>query len=405
MIAWIVSFASLAMAQPAFFNDLENFKNHSLSIQTEKQNLEASSDLLLSRQLFWTPSLSASAIQKNTETKFEGETEKTDSNYLAADLKLNLFRGGGDWNSMQAAKASQKASELRLLNESLAVEIKASGLIFKSIYLQETHRIQEGLFKLKEESLRIVTDRYNQGKLPQQEVSKAEVDLAQQKNRVRLSQLEVAENKSQIMSSFVAGLETTSWPFAETTQMKQETRSRLPLIEQKYWLSQAKEETWQASKSGHWPRLDFDLVYQDAPIKERTTQQWVGYLTLTLPLWSKFETTAEVSSAFADRVAALNDFRDTEQSLQQRSVFLKEKIEIARLNLLESKKNLEKSKRLYQDILKSFRLGRISTNDLFIEQNRLFDSETDLALSQLTYHQTLIEGCALSGTSAAICLR
>jgi outer membrane protein TolC len=101
----------------------------------------------------------------------------------------------------------------------------------------------------------------------------------------------------------------------------------------------------------------------------------------------------------------LNDYRDTEQSLQQRSQFLKEKVDLARQNLIESKKNLDKAKRLYQDILKSFRLGRISTNDLFIEQNRLLDSENDLALSQLSFHQSLMESCALAGTEASGCLR
>jgi outer membrane protein TolC len=406
MIACLwLSLLGLAQAQPAFFQDLENFKGQSLSIQTEKQNLEASSDLLLSRSLFWTPSLSASAVKRKAEATSQGQTSATESDYLQADMKLNLFRGGGDWDAMQAASAAKKAAVLRLVNEALAVEIKASDLIFKSIYLIESRRIQEGLLKLKEESLRIVTNRYDQGKLPGQEVTKAEVDLAQQKNKVRLSQLEVSENKSQIRSAFVTVVATTDWPFSEATKMKTESRSQLPLIEQKYWLSQAKEEAWQASKAGHWPSLDLDLVYQDSPIQERTTHQWVGLVTLTLPLWSKYETTAQVSSAYADRLASLNDYRDTEQSLQQRSQFLKEKVDLARQNLIESKKNLDKAKRLYQDILKSFRLGRISTNDLFIEQNRLLDSENDLALSQLSFHQSLMESCALAGTEASGCLR
>ena len=56
-------------------------------------------------------------------------------------------------------------------------------------------------------------------------------------------------------------------------------------------------------------------------------------------------------------------------------------------------------------MLNSFRLGRISTNDLFLEQNRLLESENDLALSQLNYHQCLVETCALSGIKTINCLR
>jgi outer membrane protein TolC len=405
MITLLFSLLSSAQADSTFFNDLENFKNQSLSIQTERANVDASSDFLLSKKLFWTPTLSVSGNQKKTQTTLNHDTTTDDINYLEGDVTWNLFRGGADWNSLQAARASDKAASLQLLNESLRVEVKASDLIFKSIYLVETERIQEGLLKLKEESLRIVSDRYTQGKLPSQDVTKAEVDLTQQKNKVRLAKLDVSENKSQIVSSFVAHLETTEWPFAENLTVNLNDQQKLPLIEQKYWLAQSKEALWLAAKGGHWPSLDLSLIYQDSPIKERTSQQWVGLLTFTLPLWSRFETTAQISSAFSSRVAALNDFRDTEQSLKQRVVFLREKIDVARTNLSEAKKNLDKTRRLYDDILRSFRLGRMSTNDLFIEQNRLFESQTALALSQLSFHQTLIESCALVGQKASDCLK
>jgi len=406
MMLLLISFFSVAQASSSpFLNDLENFKSQSLSIQTEKQNLETSSDVLLSRKLFWTPSFSVSAANKKVEAKSAGQTATIESDYLQADLTLNVFRGGADWNALQSARAQNKYSELKLLNETLGVEIRASDLIFKSIYLNESRRIQEGLLKLKEETLRIVSDRYNQGKLPGQEVSKAEVDLAQQRNRARLAILDFAENKSQIQAAFVNELETKNWPFTESVNLKIASQSKLPLIEQKYWLAQSKDESWQATRGGHWPSLDLSLIYQDSPIKDRTTQQWVGLATLTLPLWSKFETTALISSAYAERTAALNDYKDTEQSLQQRFAFLKQKVDVARQNLTESKKNLDKAKGLYLDILKSFRLGRISTNDLFIEQNRLLESETDLALSQLSFHQTLIESCALAGVPSSDCLK
>lgn len=394
----------LAQANTVFFSDLENFKNQSLSIQTEKANVEASSDLLLSKKLFWTPNVSVSAHQKKTQTTLNNETSTIDSDYLQGDVTLNLFRGGSDWNALQAAKASDKAAQLQLLNESLRVEVKAADLIFKSIYLIESEKIQESLLKLKEESLRIVTDRYHQGKLPLQDVTKAEVDLVQQRNKLRLAHLDVSENKSQILSSFVTDVKTASWPFSESVGLEWNEKQRPPLIEQKYWQAQSQEELWKEAKGGHWPSLDLSLLYQEAPVRERTTKNWIGILSLTLPLWSKFDTTAQISSAAANRTAALNSYRETDQSLKQRTGFLKEKIDIARTNLTEAKKNAEKTKRLYEEILKSFRLGRLSTNDLFIEQNRLFEIQTDLAQSQLSFHQTLIESCALIGAKAVDCL-
>lgn len=403
MIAIILSFILPAQAVSSkFLNDLNNFKNKSLSLQTERQNLESASDVLLSKKLFWTPTLSVSANQSQTK---QNSSTVSDYNYWQAEAGLNLFRGGSDLNSLFSASAQKKAQELQVLNEGLAVELKASDLIFKSVYLTESLRIQEQLLKLKEESLKIVRDRYQQGKLPSQEVVKSEVDLTQQKNKLRSAALELLENKSDISNLFVTEVQTKEWPFDEKTNLQNTSSDKIPLIEQKYWTSQSREEAWRATKGEHWPSIDLHLQYQESDIQKRENTQLVGLISLTIPLWNRFETSAQVSSQFSQYNSALNEYKSTEQILKNKSIFLKEKINTARINLTEAKKNAQAARKLYEDILKSFRVGRLSTNDLFTEQNRLLDSENTLALNQLTFHQSLIEACTLSGLTTSECLR
>lgn len=384
-----------------FLTDLNNFKNKSLSLQTEKQNLDSASDTLLSKKLFWTPKLNLSAYE--TQTK-QNSSMVSDTNYLQADVTLNLFRGGSDLNSLFAASAQKKAQELQVQNENLRVEIKASDLIFKSVYLTESLRIQEQLLKLKEESLKIVHDRYSQGKLPSQEVVKSEVDLTQQKNKLRLASLDLIENKANIASMFVEEIKTKDWPFDEKITFQTVSSEKIPLIEQKYWTAESREQSWREAQGAHWPSIDFQLTYQESDIKKRDSNQLYGTISLTLPIWNRFETAAVTSSQYSQYITALNEYKDTEQTLKQRSIFLKEKISIARLNLAEARKNVQAARKLYEDVLRSFRIGRISTNDLFIEQNRLLDSENTLALNQLTFHQGLIESCALAGMTSTECL-
>ena len=310
--AGLAGATSVVNPPATFFGDVENFKSKSLTLQTEKQNLEATSDLFLSKKFFWTPKLTVSA--NSTQTKLNSNTAY-DANYIEADLSLNLFRGGGDWNSLQDASAQKKAQELQVFNEALRVEAKAADLIFKSLYLIETERIQDQLLKLKEESLRIVNDRFHQGRLPLQEVAKSEVDLTQQRNRLRSAHLDFVENKSLISSLFVNDLQTKAWPFTEKVSPKLPTSQRLPLVEQKYWVSDSREEIWKATKAGHWPSLDFTLQYLDTKIKDptaATSQQYIGLLTLSLPIWNRYETSAQVSSAYASYVASANDLKDTE---------------------------------------------------------------------------------------------
>jgi len=402
MILLLVSFIFPAQAVSSnFLSDLNSFKNKSLSLQSEKQNLESASDALLAKKLFWTPKLSVSANQ--TQTKVNS-TKTSDYNYLQADLSLNVFRGGADLNTLFAASAQKKAQELQLLNESLAVEIKASNLIFSSVFLTESLRIQEQLLKLKEESLKIVKDRYQQGKLPSQEMIKSEVDLTQQKNKLRLASLDLLENKTNISSLFVNEVQTKEWPFTEKTNLQNSNSEKIPLIEQKYWTAESREEAWRASKGEHWPSIDLQLQYQESDIQRRDNSQVVGLISLTIPIWNRFETSAQISSQFSQYTMAQNDYKATEQSLKLKNSFLKEKISIARLNLVEAKKNAQMARKLYEDILKSFKTGRLSTNDLFIEQNRLLESENTLSLTQLTFHQSLVEACALSGLTSAECL-
>lgn len=402
MLILLLSLMAQASAEISpFFYDLENFKTRSLNLQTEEQSLVASNDLLFSRRLFWTPKLSLS-LEKNKSRLNNIEVSSSDS--INADLTLNIFKGGADWNSMKEAKAQNNAQELQLLNEGLRVEVKASDLIFKALFITESQRIEEQLLKLKEESFKIVKDRYGQGKIPLQEVNKSEVDLVQQKNKLRSAILELSENKSQISSLFITSIQTKSWPFNEKTMPKLPEAAKLPVAQQKYWISQSREQTWRATKGLHWPSLDFHLQYQEFPIVKRDNQRIIGLVTLTLPIWNRYETSSQVSTAYAQYIGALNDYKETEQTLSQRLYFLKEKIEMARLNLYESKRNLQLSKKLYDEILRSFRLGRITTNDLIIEQNRLLESENNLALSQLAFHQGIIEACTLSGIKSSECL-
>jgi outer membrane protein TolC len=402
MIILLLSLITSLHANSAnFFEDIDHFKNKSLNLQSENQILNSKNDFLFSKKLFWTPKLNI--LLQETQTQINSNTP-TNTNNITADLNLNLFRGGSDWNQLNDAKAQNKAEQLQLINEGLRVEITASDLIFKSLYLVEVERIQKEFLKLKEESLKIVNDRYHQGKLPLQEVTKSEVDFIQQKSKVRNASLDLQENKSQINSSFIDNVKTSQWPFDEKCSPKLPENLNIPQVEQKYWISKSREETWKATKGLHWPSLDLDLQRIASPIKTRTASEWVGLISLSFPIWNQYETSAKVSSAYADYMISLNEYKITDQNLREKSLFLKSKIAISRLNLTESKTNLEKSRKLYQDILNSFRLGRISTNDLFLEQNRLLESENALAFNLLTFHQSLIETCALAGVNARECL-
>ena len=410
MITWLLVLLTTAQASTkSYFEDIENFTQKNLNLKSEVQTQQFREDSLMSKKLFWTPKIGVSAYQIQKQVKEQSQdqwtTANTKSDGVQADLTLNLYRGGADYNSLKSAEALLKHQELQVVNENLKLQVTASDLVFKNLYLVESAELQEKILKLKEESLKITQDRYRQGRTPQQEVTKAEVDISQQKNKLRLAKLEVSENQSQIRALFIEEIKTKAWPFSEKIMAKTTEKSqKMPLVEQKYWLSQAQEQIWKSAKASHWPSLDLSLQYKEFPFNDRSNRETSGALTLTIPIWSQFETQAKVSSAYAEYFAALNDFKVTEKSAVEKSNFLKEKLEVLRQNLMDAKKNLLVSRKLYQDILKSFRLGRLSTNDLFIEQNRLLENENSFSSSQLSFHQSVVETCALAGLNVKDCV-
>jgi len=403
LIVFIYSTKSVASATPAaeiFYNDLDSFKEKSFTLKSERQKLESSSTTLLSKKLFWTPSISTDLRQgKSSNNGIETNSAAT----LGAQINWNLFQGGKGYRDLESMKAKYKELELELFNESLQVEINAADLIFKNIYLQEMVRISEQIVKLKEESLKIAKNRFTQGKLPHHEMIKAEVDFTQQRSHLRNAKLDLFENKTQLQSMFIDTIKTTNWPFADTIKAKTPNTLNFPMLEQKYWSTKSYEAAWTSSKSLHFPSLDFNFQY-DKGLSRDQNYNWLGQVSLTFPLWSRYESSAQISQSYLQYQMALNDQKASEQKLNQKYTFLQEKIEVTRDNLLEAQKNLQLTKELYKEVSKAFILGRISINDLFVEQNRLIESENSLSNNQLLFHQSLIEYCALTGLNAANCL-
>lgn len=390
-----------AQNRKEFITDLENFRQKSLTSKVQKGKLSASQDYLTAKQLFWTPDLSLSVGQQDTTLN----SSNSSKNYLQASVSLNLFKAGQDGLALDQAQALLKVQEQAMKNEDLKIEITASDLIFKSIYLRQTLRVQEDLFRLKEDSYKIIKERFAQGKSPLQEVTKAEVDLIQQKSKLRSAQVDVFENESQIQALYVMAIKTQDWPLSEKEISFSAKEISSPALEQSFWSYKASEAAWKSTGRSHWPTVDLTMQYQQYPLHTLNDQQWYSLLELKIPLWSKYETSAAISSAFATYLDSEATYLNQKQQVDAKKSFLNKKLDLSRQNLLEAKSNLQTSKKLYQDLLRSFRLGRLSINDLFTEQNRLLDSESNLTRSQLAYHQAFVEACALHGLLVQSCMK
>lgn len=391
-------------AQQFFFDDLEKIQVRSLSLQSEQEKRRAADDVSLAKNLFWTPTLSLSAQkdQRSTHVNDLG-TEFTDSDSWSASGSLNLFRGGSNWKIKKSADHLLKAQQEKVEDEILKLESRASAIIFQQLYLSDIIEATKNLVKLREDSHKIVLAKYHQGKSPLQEVVKSEIDQSQQQTRLRNLEIEALENQAKWKTLWIDGIKTKQWPF-KITQAIRSNKNHSPEVNQLENLKLSSENLWSSSQASHLPTLDLTANYTELPIKERSTQQWYAGLTLTIPIWNRYETAAQASSAYANYIATKNQYEDVKRfELAQREI-LSKKIDLARQNLMDSKMNYDKSEKLYRDMVKNYRLGRMSTNELLIEQNRLIDSQLNISQTQLEFHKTLVEGCAVTGLTIKNCL-
>jgi|GEM_PF-5893253 len=391
---------------PGFLQDLELFRQRSLTIRTEVEKLSADRVTALSRILQVTPSISA-GVGKHEEHAYSDSSGKGKLIYdywrLSADW--NLFKGFSDYHAWRAAESQKAAQGYQVRSEELRTELEGSKVIFNRLYLRDVRQAQEELLKLKQETMRIGRDRYKQGKIPLQDVTKMEVDFSQQLNVLRQSEIDLAQNEAAYKAFFVDELQTKEWPLTETQSLALSEGEGSFATKRLKEAASSLEHSWKAARNLHLPSLDFQVSYKELPMRSPNTGTWAGTLELSIPLWSRFELTSAAAQGYARFVEAegLAGNADREETLRRE--FVKKKIKLSFENIKESRLNQEKSDRLYRDMLRSFQLGRLPTNDLFIEQSRKIDSLLLFTRSRLSFHESLMEACALWGLSAKSCLR
>ncbi|MBC7743101.1 MAG: TolC family protein [Bdellovibrionaceae bacterium] len=397
-----------AKANPSFFDDLEKIQEKSTTLKSEEERLRATSDQLLAKKLFWTPTLSISAGRQQRHdniTNIAGSELTQTADYWKANAALNLFKGGGDWDEKNAAEAHYLAQKYKVLDESIKLDVKAAELIFQRLYLKDVLQTTKKLVKLRQDSHRIVNEKYKQGKSPLQEVRKSEIDQVQQLSRLRNLEIQVLENQALWKTLLIDDVATQNWPFQANLSIAFNSKSRTPELNSLENATAATESLYKAAKAYHWPSLDLTAEYKESPLNERTTQQWVAGVQLTIPIWSRYDTSAQSALAYAEFVTNKSRLDNLRRSELAQKEILNSRVELARQNLLDAKKSFEQSENLYQDMLKSFRFGRMSMNELLIEQNRLIESQMNLSQSQLDFHKMLIEGCAIAGLRPRNCLQ
>jgi outer membrane protein TolC len=140
---------------------------------------------------------------------------RTVSDSVNINGKLNLFRFGADVKGWQVANGTEEAEMLRLSDTVLKAEQNAvQGLVSEIQGLLETE-VLSGIVKKEQELLKIGRERFTRGLMPQQEVDKIAVDMENASSRLTDTQVRETVARSNLIALLGHAQVKAGWPWVD----------------------------------------------------------------------------------------------------------------------------------------------------------------------------------------------
>jgi outer membrane protein TolC len=332
---------------------------------------------------------------------------------------MNLFRFGGDLNSYRAFDATAQGLRFDLQNTWLKME---ETLVLKSFELIASHQeteIRKKIIEAQRSFFGVAQKRYDRGILSHQELDQVTIDLRIAEARLKDAELNEFKNRealkvflrAQDADAAFPEVLATQWPWLSKLQKISPQKIQFSVEAHPAWQQlQARVRASEFAKRTRFaemfPSLDFALSYNNeiGPVTAyRWTPQWTGLVTLTIPLFSHLENWGGYRLAgeteVRERLALERSTReltaqwttaDTEFATQLQSALTREQ-------------TLKVSHGLYQDNLRRYQAGRTNANDLFNDQDRLYQAELLVVQGWRAAHESYMRLCHATGQTLQHC--
>lgn len=395
LISWVV-LVSVASARAEgerlnFKDALEQIVGRSTDIATQKAQVSETSALNISARTAFLPNLNVQlARNTNQDNALLTRTTGDSVNFIG---KLNLFRFGGDFKGWQAANEDEETQRLKLADTILKTESDAVQALVAEIQGLKEAEVLSSIVKKEQELFKIGRERYERGLMPQQEVDKIEVDMENAAARLADTQTKEATARAALVALLGHDRIEAEWPWiakfrvldSDPSQLKAtfgsdgELKNRPDLRSATENLEAQEDHTSQKIRLA-LPTLDSSFTYSSyglvsQPAGSILDPQWTAALTISIPLFDQLSGFSTARVQYFEEQKANIALEQTQRSALADWSSAKSGFEIALTTALAREKTVQVSRKLYNDSLARFRLGRINANDLSLDESRLSDSE------------------------------
>jgi outer membrane protein TolC len=372
---------------PLSFEDaLSQIIGRSTALATQNANLGVAQANKLPAQFAFAPSLSLDAVETWTGNK----SYTLSSSLVEGVAKLNLVHWGADIAQLKAAGLDEESQKSTVNATLLKVEDDAIRALIGWIQRKREIEVNQGIVKTQSELLKIAQQRFNGGYLPLQEVNKISVDLDNASASLADAEVRAIEARAAVENLLGHSSVAENWPWREriiATNLKSIAGPKLDLSQRPDWLAaqakrDAEEERYNRNMRLLLPSVDSSLAFGNYTNPGATfglpgtgSLSWTGTISMTLPFFDHLVSYTNVRTQLYARSAAEATLTQVERDALSDWEAAQRSFKATLETALARDKTLSASHKIYEDNLRRFQAGRISANDLALDQRRVFDSE------------------------------
>lgn len=403
-----LSLPSLAQSRLSFEDALNSAVKKIEEVQAKESELRSAESSRTQSQMRFLPDLSLTGTYSEIGADL-------DNRYVARGYglrtKWNLFRFGGDYYYYKANDYATTSLRWDLQATKIRMEetISSRALDYISSHLET--EIRKKVTEAQRNFFNVAEKRYSKGILSRQELDQITIDLKNTEARLTDSQLAEFQAK-EALKVYMPGTDIeTAWPWV--SPLKKLIKKPLSFKVQNHpeWhtlqnKSEAADYSMKSKFSEMLPSLDFSLIYgneRSVATNDLWTPQWVGAVTLTIPLFSRLENYTAYRISAESKIRSELDLQRSQRDLEAQWKVSENDFRAQLESALVREQTLKISNSLYQDNLRRFQAGRSTANDLLNDQERLYQSELLSIQAWKAAHSSYIRLCHALGQLVSDC--
>ncbi len=390
----------------SFLSSMNQILFRSTDISLSELNLEEIRSKNLPKRLYFLPTFSL------TGTMPVSDNFLTPPRSIGINSKLNLFRFGADYLGLLSSKLTEESKKYELNSKILIAEREAVGVLITEIQRMKEVEISSKVVQDQVNLLGIAQERYQRGYLPFQEVEKLMIDLENSKASLADSKMNEAQARAQL-EKYLGQFEITlEWPWVDEFRTGRGATligEDFQLNQRSDWLSAQKDFQAQEEKlNQNWrllfPSIDAQFSYGNFSGYFGSLTGWSGTISMTIPLFDQLTSYSDAKAQIYLKMSSEVKLEKVQREARSQWESSRANFQIALETALVREKTLELSKKLYQDNLNRFQVGRMTANDLTLDRNRMNSAERFTVQAWAAVHLHFTELCHSLGYRVSTCI-